>query len=369
MREPEDRAWEVVRRAFDERAPVRTRRPARTMLLRVGVFAAAAFAVAVVSSPGQALFKQFREAVGVQHAAPALFSLPAPGRLLVVSAEHGGVWVVRADGLKRKLGTYEDATWSPHGRFVIATQRNELAALDPQGDVRWTLARHDVSSPEWEGTNVDTRIAYLSATGLRVVAGDGTGDHLLDAYADGPFAWDPARLHTLAYYSGGAILLRTADGKLLWRAPVTVTPSLLSWSTDGRYLAVFSNTRIVVLGAHGRTVRTVSMLSAETLTGAFAPGSHRLAVELRYAARSEVRIVDVDHPGQARLVFAGPGDFGDLAWSPNGEWLLVSWPAANQWVFLHGTRVHAVANIRQEFPRADHLGPVLEVSGRWCCAS
>ena len=72
----------------------------------------------------------------------------------------------------------------------------------------------------------DTRIAYIAASGLRVVAGDGTGDHLLDAYAgDVPPAWDPTRLHTLAYYSGGAIVLRQANGRLVWRAPITVTPA------------------------------------------------------------------------------------------------------------------------------------------------
>ena len=38
------------------------------------------------------------EAVGVEHAAPVLFSLPASGRLLVVSSGRGGVWVVDGDG-------------------------------------------------------------------------------------------------------------------------------------------------------------------------------------------------------------------------------------------------------------------------------
>jgi hypothetical protein len=78
-------------------------------------------------------------------------------------------------------------------------------------------------------------------------------------------------------------------------------------------------------------------------------------------------VVDVDHPGTAKLLFAGPGRLGDLAWSPNGEWLLVTWPAANQWVFLHGSRAHAVGNIAEQFPRHDRLGPQLELGDRWCC--
>ena len=58
-----------------------------------------------------------------------------------------------------------------------------------------------------------------------------------------------------------------------------------------------------------------------------------------------------------------------LRLSPDGSWLLVTWPTANQWVFLHGSHVQAVGNIREQFPRADHLGPVIELSGRWCCSS
>ena len=122
-----------------------------------------------------------------------------------------------------------------------------------------------------------------------------------------------------------------------------------------------------MLDASGRVRRTISMLGAQFLQAAFRPASHKLAVATRFAGHSEVKLVDVDHPGTSRLLFAGPGVFGDIAWSPDGGWLLVAWPTANQWVFLHGAHVQAVGNIREQFPRADHLGPLLELSGRWCC--
>ncbi len=213
----------------------------------------------------------------------------------------------------------------------------------------------------------DTRIAYLSGGALRVVAGDGTGDHLLDRRARrvAP-AWDPARLHTLAYASGDAIVLRTADGKLVWRTRVPVVPTALDWSTDGRYLAITSASSVDVLDRRGRLHRTVSLLGSRFRQATFQPGTHELAVVLRTPERSEVRLVDVDRPGHARLLFAGPGTFGDVAWSPTGGWLLVNWPAANQWVFLKGRHVHAVANIRQQFS-GDGLGARLQLSGRWCC--
>lgn len=366
MKDAENRAWEVVRRAYLDRTPrpSRTRRPA----LAFAAVAAATIVAAAVSSPGRALVHRVREAVGIQQASPALFSLPAPGRLLVVSTAHGGVWLVHSDGFKRRIGSYDDAQWSPHGLYLVATRRNELLALDADGDVRWTLARHDPAWPRWEGTRTDTRIAYVSRGALRVVAGDGTGDRVLDRFGGGISpAWDPGRLHTIAYYAGGAVVLRRADGTLVWRRPIGVLPTGLAWSSDGRLLAVFSAERVVVLSAAGRLVRTISMLSAELVDGAFAPATHELAVRVRLTGRSEVRLVDVDHPGTAKLLFAGPGNFGDLAWSPDGTWLLVTWPAANQWVFLHGSRAHAVGNIREQFPRRDHLGPQLELADRWCC--
>jgi hypothetical protein len=366
---PEDRAWEVVKRAFDERTPA-PRRHASTRLLLAGfATAVSVVVVAALSPPGRAVFHSVREAVGIEHAQPALFSLPAPGRLLVVSSDNGGVWLVKSNGFLRKLGPYSDAEWSPHGLYVIATERNELVAFDLDGGVRWKLARHDPAAPRWEGTMTDTRIAYLAASGLRVVAGDGTGDHLLDAYAgEVAPAWDPARLHTLAYYSGGAIVLRRAGGSLVWRAPIKVLPAALEWSSDGQYLAVRSTKQIVVIDQRGRVHRTISMLGAELRQATFKPGTHEVAVVVRAAGRSEVRIVDVDHPGHARLLFAGPGTFGDVEWSPAGDWLLVNWPDANQWVFIKGKQVRAVGNIREQFARADGLRPFLELSGRWCCS-
>lgn len=369
MNEAEERAWEVVRRAFDERsrAPRRARVGNRPLLALVVVALGAAL-VAALSPPGRAVFQQVREAVGVEHAAPALFSLPGGGRLLVVSSRRGGAWIVERDGLKRDLGPYADASWSPHGLYVVATRGNELVALDPAGHVHWSLARRAPSRPAWNGTRTDTRIAYLAASGLRVVAGDGTGDRLLDAHAGAIApAWDPARRFTLAYYAGGAIVLRRDTGAVVWRRDISIRPSELAWSSDGRYLAVFSSRRVEILDAAGRLHRTVSMLEATLRSGAFEPGSHDLAVVVRYPARSEVYLVDVDRPGHARLLFAGPGHFGDVAWSPDGRWLLVAWPAANQWVFIHGTKVHAVANIARQFHRAGGLGPKLELAGRWCC--
>ena len=338
------------------------RRSGRLALALVPALAAVV-AVAALSPPGRAVFQRVREAVGVEHAVSQLGALPAPGRLLVVAPGRGGAWLVEASGLRRSLGAYDDVQWSPHGLFLVATRPDALVALDPRGRARWVLPAAHPALPRWEGTRTDTRIAYLSAGGLRVVAGDGTGDRLLAPHAArvAP-AWDPARLHTVAYASGRAVVLRTADGRLVWRTTLDVAPTGLSWSADGRFLAVDGAHRIDVLDARGKLVHTVSLLGATRLSAAFQPGTHRLAVSIRRAHRSEIRLVDLDRLGAEPLLFAGPGTFGDVAWSPDGAWLLVPWPTANQWLFVHGTHVRAVGNIRAQF------GPAAQLGSRWCCA-
>jgi hypothetical protein len=86
------RAWRVARNAFGEREPtpwpIRHRRPLTAAAIGVAVLAAA------LSSPGRAVIDEVREVVGtekvvgIQQARPALFSLPAAGRVLV-SARAG----------------------------------------------------------------------------------------------------------------------------------------------------------------------------------------------------------------------------------------------------------------------------------------
>ncbi len=372
----EGRAWRVVRAAFEERVPAPRRRSWKPL---VAVAAAGAVALAALSPPGRAVLDEIRETVGVERAQPALFSLPAPGRLLVVSAEHGGVWLVRSDGSRRLIGDYGDAQWSPRGLFVVATRRNELLALTPDGkQIHWTLARRDAQSPRWAPSGY--RIAYVARSGLRVVAGDGTGDRLLQAFAGLP-AWRPVGVHQLAYALGDEIVLEAVDeNRVLWRAAIgKEVPRQLEWSADGKRLLLMGSHGLAVLDGAGRLVREIPLQSDTLPLGAqWLRHGHRFAVQLRHEdadpekRRSEVRLVDADHPGSSRLLFAGAGAFGDLAWSPDGRWLLVEWPDANQWLFVRVSgrpAVRAVANIAEQFPRGDGQGPLLFVQGRWCCVA
>jgi len=349
-----DRAWRLVGAAYSEREAVG--RPRR----RVWPLAAAATAAAVVAAaltpPGMAVLDSIRRAVGVEHAERALYSLPAIGRILAVS-QQGGAWVVHPDGSKRRLGDYRDAAWSPHGRFVAATTTDELRALEDNGKVHWTLARRGIASPSWGGTDTDTRIAYTSQGNLRIVAGDGTGDRLLSKATRGPYAWRPGSAHDLAYVAGGQARLQNTDtGKLLWHATVRGTPATgMAWSGDGRQLLVLTRGGLVVLDDRGREVRRIGGAGPAALS----PKGDLAYVRRGPAGSSQVVL------GDGRRVFSGTGDFTSLAWSPDGRWLLMAWPTANQWVFVRvaGPRkIAAAAAISRQFG-----GSFPTIRG-WCCA-
>jgi hypothetical protein len=354
-----ERAWSVVRSAYAEREPVP--RP-RSKLVPILVAAAMAIAVAAaLTPPGRAVLDDVRDAVlptRAERAQPALFSLPAPGRVLAVS--DAGAWVVQQDGSRRLLGGYREASWSPFGRFVVASRRSELAALEPDGDVRWTLARPDVRFPRWGGTRTDTRIAYLTGSRLHVVAGDGEDDvdaaGLPAAAAVAP-AWRPGRGHVVAYADTlGRVTAYDAAGAVAFRTPPLAAPAALAWSPQGR-LAVATRDAVEVFSARGRRLRRLPERGVTAL--AFAPDG-RLAV----LARTAVSVWRRDF-GQVTGLFRGGGRLRGLAWSPDGEWLLVGWPTADQWLFLPSSgqgRIEAVSNISaqlrsQSFPRIEG----------WCC--
>jgi hypothetical protein len=98
---------------------------------------AAVVAAATLSPPGRAVVDAVRKTIGIEHAQPALFRLPSPGRVLVSGG--GGAWVVAADGSTRRIGDYNQASWSPHALYIVAATRNVLVALQPE-EPRWTRA-------------------------------------------------------------------------------------------------------------------------------------------------------------------------------------------------------------------------------------
>ncbi len=120
------RAWEVVRSAYREQSPVQRRRSHWRLALAPAMTAvAAAF---ILTPAGATVGRLIRHALGVPHPARALFSLPSAGRVLVSGA--GGTWIVSADGSRRRVGSWQQASWSPHGIYIAVAGPDELAAIN-----------------------------------------------------------------------------------------------------------------------------------------------------------------------------------------------------------------------------------------------
>lgn len=352
------RVREVVLAAFSARepAPVRGRAP----LVALGAVLVAAAVLAVASPPGRAVVDRLREIVGVERAQPALFSVPGGGRLLVDAAD--GTWVVDANGKKRLLSGYHDARWSPFGRFLVAVRDNELAALEPDGRVHWTLSRSGVHSPVWTGTPTDTRIAYVDRSGIRVVAGDGESDRLLAPVESGPLAWRPGPRFALAYPSASELRVQDAEtGRVLWRATIHANPTLhtdLEWSTDGRRVLVVNDGALHVFDARGRLVGRTGSHDRRIVDATFVSGTHRVLVARTVGGESTVFDLET-----GRTVFTGTGVFDEITSSPDGRHIAVEWRTADEWVFarVDGRRaIRAYSGIAGQF-RGE---PVID---GWCC--
>jgi hypothetical protein len=362
-REAEARAWRLVELASREPLPVRPR-PSRLLRPLLAAITIAIVAGAFATPPGRAVIDRVRRVVGVERAAPALFRLPGPGRLLV--AADTGVWVVQADGSRRLLGPYREASWSPFGRFVVVARDNELATLEPDGTVRWSLARPNVRFPRWAGGRTDTRIAYLTGSRLHVVAGDGTQDvdaGGLPAAAPVAPAWRPGSGFVLAYADsrGRVFPYDTGRGSAFWAAPGRSAPHpaprTLEWADDGQRLVLRTVDKVAVFGSRSGTPIAVEPTRAADV--AFRPGTHELAAIRRPGELSKVSLGN-------RVLFSFAGELRGLSWSPDGRWLLVGSPEADQWVFIRadGRRIVAVSNVSAQF----HSRSFPRVEG-WCCST
>jgi WD40 repeat protein len=365
-----ERAWHRVGAAYEQR-PARPRVPRRAPAALAAAIAALAVAL---SPPGDAVADWVRDAVGLKPKAPVgdvrtAESLPSGGRLLVTSG--GTAWIVERDGTRRRLGAWSGASWSPQGRFVVVWRGRRLAALDPRGRVRWSFqAPRPVTDAQWSPSGF--RIAYRSGSDLRVVGGDGNGDRMVDPGTFSPMAWRPGvREHVLAYSSGGHVDIVDTDRRArLARILLPHVAGTLAWSPDGQRLYVNLHRLLAIYDARGRRTGRIRMPGRLTVT-TFAPArsGELVAVARRDpdGIRSDVALVGTR--SAPRVLFSADGRFTRLRFSPNGAWLLVAWPDADQWVFIRpgatgAKRVLASPAVSARFG----TGGFPQVGGDWCCA-
>ena len=158
-------------------------------------------------------------------------------------------------------------------------------------------------------------------------------------------AWRPGGApFTLAYADlrGRVWVFEPDTGKLLFRTRGGSKPLKLTWSRDGSQLLVVRRNAVDVFDVRGRTAAHVR---GRFVDAAFVRG-----------------IIAVLRPHEltlgTRLLFRTTGTLRQVVPSPDGRWLLVTWPQADQWLFI-GTRgkprVTAVANIAEQLGGAFHV--------------
>jgi len=341
----EERSWEIVSAAYSERVPVRPTQGARRLALVLAV--GGLLVVAGLSPAGAKVGDLIGDVVGIgeEDAKPALRSLPAAGELLVESGQ--GVWLVREDGSKRLLGDYGQAAWSPHGIFVGVTDGRELIAVDPLGNLRWTItAPATVHDPVWSPSGF--RIAYRSGRDLRVVAGDGTGDHLI-ARQVAPVApaWRPIGDSKLSATGAGSHVLTYVDGgKKVHTVDVDTGATLTTRRTDFELLSAPPS------GKNGGR--------------ALSPDGRQLALVTEKRGRAQLELAP--NGGRPRVLFSDPSRMTGPTWSPDGHWLLVGLPQADQWVLIRADgpgRVIAFDHVSEQFDPGDSGNAGFPRVGGW----
>jgi hypothetical protein len=348
--EAEERAWELVRSAHADRVPVR--RPAAGRRIALGAAAGIALLAIGLSPAGAKVGDLVGDVIGIgeENAKPALRSLPAAGELLVESEQ--GPWIVREDGSKRLLGDYAQATWSPHGLYVTATDGRTLTTVDPAGTVRWTVtAPGPVADPRWSpgDLSVGFWIAYRSGNDLRVVDGTGQRDHLIARdVAPVPPAWRPLGYSKLAPHGAGGVHV------------------LSYFDAEKRVHTVDVDGGGEIEGAARDLSRLSVSGTAPAARRALSPDGTRLAT-LEHVGRRDRLIVSGDRGGPAPVLFSARGRLTGPTWSPDGRWLLVGWPAADQWLFIQTARpgrVDPFDRISEQFdPGGDGDGHFPAVAG------
>jgi Tol biopolymer transport system component len=382
--EAEQRAWRIVGAAFRRRAAAPQPR-LRPRLALAFVVLVGLLAVLALTPAGAKVSDWIRDVIEPgERAHPALASLPAPGRLLVDSPR--GPWIVDQHGSKRLLGTYDQATWSPQGLYVAATRRHQLTALvadpavigEPAGTPHWSLTRPQrVGDPVWAPSGV--LVAYLAGHSLRLVWGNGTHDHALDRHVlhVAP-SWrpDPSGHGNALAYVDADHRVRVVDidaARELWRsAPIGGSIAALDWSADGRRLLLVGRGFFVVLGRNGRPIGKGPVRGSPE-DAAFSPSGREIALARHtLEGTSELVLVEVDRGGiREQPVLSRPGHFTDIAWSPDGNWLLVPWREADTWLFVRPSdrKVSAYSGISRQFAPGSSGRVGLPRPAGWCCTA
>jgi hypothetical protein len=340
----------------------------------VPVLVVALAVAAALTTPGRATAEWVRhhlsEVTGQLRAAPPppapasrYGALPGGGRMLAVNGQ--GLFAFGLGGAPRELlGRVDAAAWSPHGRFAVAVRGIELIAVSTRGRRHWSLAAdRAISAPAWSPSGY--RVAFVvggpgAGRTIHVVAGDGTGEHVLAATRAVAPAWQPGvapaeRLATVD--SAARVVLRDADsGRVLWRARTPAAPTALAFKGNRRLLVLQRDRLTILDGATGARVGHTRIAPTKTtnITLAVRPRHAGTAIVRRAAGGGDAIVLS------DTTIFTAPQRIAAIAWSPHGDWLAAELTGIDGWTLLHlrGTRVDRIRTLAAG--RAAHLAG-------WCC--
>ena len=291
--------------------------------------AAAVVAAAAFSPPGRAVVDAVRRTIGVEHAAPALFRLPAPGRLLVSGA--GGTWVVvgrRVEAASRRRGAgvvvaaraLRRRRERRHARGGRAGARHGALVARAAGRLVPALGRH-------AGRHAD-RVSECGASARRRAATAPATSTL--APAARASRRRGGRSGTCCAYATprGGVAVVDADSQAVLAVHAARGARELAWSPDGKQLVAVTPRLVHIWSAAAPQLRAPRCRRAG--------GRVRARRPARAAARAE-RVRLRGGRGAATCSRA-PGRLEGLAWSPNGRWLVTALPSADQWIFIGGRR-------------------------------
>jgi WD40 repeat protein len=344
--------------------------PRRTKPRAAAVVAAVVLTIAgagALTRPGQAVgewvgrqLEVVRPATPKAETTPAPkrqrgLDLPAPGQLLVASDR--GLWIVTGDGGRKRLGDWTTGSWSPHAKHIVVASGHTVAAIRPDGTVRWrhTLSAR-VSDLRWSPSGL--QVAYRAGTRMHVIWGNGINDATLPGRAaQAAPAWQPNAPNTLAWArADGTVIVQDAyTGLVLWRHKGGPARHL-SWSADGK--------RLLIAGARHGSVYTLAggakrlpLQRGETLAAAaFAPVGRRLALAVAKRGVTRVKL-----RGATAALAEATEPLRSLTWSPDGRWLVAGWKSGRAYLIsARGPDVRGLDDVPKR------LGLGVKTLG-WCC--
>ncbi len=236
--------------------------------------------------------------------------------------------------------------WSPDGKWITyvngedAERRNGVWVIRPNGEGLHRIAPGPVLSPAWSRDGGWIAYARLDdwegeARELWLVQPTGQRRHRVAVAASDlwQFAWSPNG-KALAFAADSDVAVVYLDGRIPWRLHLDQAAVSLTWSPDGRLLALaelYRPTQIWVVDSDGSGLQRLTSEGNNALVGwtrlaptlppaAPVPPSEQVLDAATVATRAPVSLLSADGPRVAFLRKATATDCDRVdVWMPGGE--------------------------------------------------